>query len=108
MGLMPSGAGNPYTKLDARSVLGMFKSTGSKDLDVLHAQREKLLAQPKQLKLLAKLLIGIGAFFTVTVVLAIAGIPSILFGIWTWRFASKNLAAVEAGYAEYTATLTMP
>jgi hypothetical protein len=106
MGLMPSDGGNPFTKLDARSVLGTFKATGSRDPDILHAQREKLLTQPKHLKLLAVLCIGIGAFFTVTVVLAIAGIPSILFGIWMWRFATKNIAAVEAGFAEYTATLT--
>ena len=105
MGLMPSGQ-NPFSKLDSRSVVGMFKATGLRDPDVLHAQRQQLLAQPKQLKLLAVLLIGIGVFFTVTVVLAIAGIPSILFGIWMWRFSSKNIAAVEAGFAEYEATLT--
>jgi Family of unknown function (DUF5362) len=104
MGLMPSGQ-TPFAKLDARSVVGMFKATGARDPDVLHAQREKLLAQPKQLKLLAVLLIAIGVFFTVTVVLAIAGIPSILFGIWMWRFGTKNIAAVEAGFAEYAATL---
>lgn len=105
MGLMPSGGGNPFTKLDARSVVGIFKATGSRDPDVLHAQREQLLAQPKQLKLLAVFLIGIGAFMTVTVFLAIAGIPSVLFGVWVWRFGTKNVAAVEAGYAEYAATL---
>src|SRR5579862_1026045 len=105
MGLMPSQGGNPFTKLDARSVVGMFKATGARDPDVLHAERQRLLAQPKQLKLLAVLLMGIGAFFTVTVVLAIAGIPSILFGVWVWRFGTKNIAAVEAGYAEYAATL---
>ena len=106
MGLMPSGDGNPFTKLDARSILGIFKATGSRDPDVLHAQRQKLLAQPKNLKLLSYFLIGIGAFFTVTVVLAIAGIPSILFGIWLYRFAGKNIAAVEQGFADYAATLT--
>jgi len=105
MGLMPSGE-TPFRKLDTSSVIGMFKATGARDPDVLHAQREKLLAQPKQLKLLAVLLIGIGIFFTVTVVLAIAGIPSILFGIWMWRFSAKNIAAVEAGFAEYTSKLT--
>jgi hypothetical protein len=105
MGLMPSGE-TPFRKLDTQSVVGMFKATGARDADVLHAQREKLLAQPKSLKLLSFLLIGIGAFFTVTVVLAIAGIPSMLFGFWMWRFSTKNIAAVEAGYAEYMAKLT--
>ena len=102
MGLMPSGAANPFAKLDTQSVVGTFKATGSRDPDVLHAQKEQLLAQPKQLKLLAILCIVVGAFLTVTVVLAIAGIPSILFGIWLWRFGTKNVEAVEAGYAEYS------
>lgn len=105
MGLMPSEAGNPFTKLDARSVAGIFKATGARDPDVLHAQLQKLLAPPKQLKLLAMLLMGVGALLTVTVVLAIAGIPSILFGLWVWRFGAKNVAAVEAGYADYSASL---
>jgi len=34
---MPAGAGNPFTKLDAQSVIGALKSTGSKDADVLYA-----------------------------------------------------------------------
>ena len=105
MGLMPSGSGNPYTRLDAQSVVGMFKATGSRDPDMLHAQKEKLLAQPKQLKLLAVLLVAVGVFFTFTVVLAIAGIPSIIFGWWTWRFAQQNIAAIEAGFAEYSKAL---
>jgi hypothetical protein len=39
----------------------------------------------------------VGVIFTITVVLAIAGIPFALFGLWLWRFSSKNIAAVEAG-----------
>jgi hypothetical protein len=102
MGLMPSGAGNPFTRLDKQSVVGMFKATGSRDPDVLHAQKEKLLAQPKQLKLLAIICVVVGVFMTVTIVAAILGIPSILFGLWTWRFGQQNIAAIEAGFAEYT------
>ena len=101
---MPEGFGNPYTTLDKQTVIGTLKATGSNDPDILHAQKEKLLAPPKQLKWLAILLIVVGAFFTVTVVLAIAGIPAILFGWWTWRFGSKNIATIEAGYAEYLAS----
>jgi len=101
MGLMPEGAGNPYTRLDEQGVVGMFKATGARDPDVLHAQKAKLLSQPKQLKLLGIILIAVGAFLTVTVVLAIAGIPSVLFGVWTWRFGQKNVEAVEAGYNRY-------
>ena len=101
MGLMPEGSGNPFTKLDKQSVIGTLKATGSNDPDILHAQKEKLLAPAKHLKLLAIIMVVVGAFFTVTVVLAWIGIPFILFGWWTWRFGLKNIANVEAGYAEY-------
>ncbi len=52
------------------------------------------------------LLMGIGAFFTVTVILAIAGIPAVLFGIWMWFFSKKQVAAIEEGYAQYVASLS--
>ncbi len=104
MGLMPDG-GNPFTKLDKQSVIGTLKATGSQDPDVLHAQKAKLLAPAKNLKIGAIILIVVGVLFTVTVVLAIAGIPFALFGLWLWRFSSKNIEAVELGYAEYLGAL---
>src|SRR5258708_4770405 len=103
MGLMPAGARNPFTKLDKQSVIGALKATGSRDPDILHSQKNELLSPPKQLKLLGILLMVGGAFFTVTVVLAIAGIPLAIFGWWCWSFGKKNIAAIETGYAEYVA-----
>jgi hypothetical protein len=103
MGLMPDG-GNPFTKLDKQSVIGTLKATGSHDADILHAQKQKLLAPAKNLKILAIILVAGGALLTVTVILAIAGIPLALFGLWLWRFSSKNIAAVETGYTEYLAS----
>jgi len=100
MGLMPDG-GNPFTKLDKQTVIVTLKATGSQDADVLYAQKAKMLAPQKNLKLLSIILIVCGVLFTVTVVLAIAGIPFALFGIWMWRFSTKNMAAVESGYLEY-------
>jgi hypothetical protein len=99
---MPEGAGNPFTKLDKQSVIGTLKATGTRDPDILYAQKAKLLAPAKHLKLLAIIMAAVGAFFTITVVLAIAGIPLILFAWWTWRFSGKNIAAVETAFAEYT------
>lgn len=104
MGLMPDGAGNPFTKLDQQAVLGLFKATGSRDPDVIHAQKQKLLAGGKHLRLLGVICAVIGAFFTITVILAIVGIPSILFGWFCWWFGTRNNAAVEAGYAAYVGT----
>jgi hypothetical protein len=104
MGLMPSGSANPFTKMDTRSVIGALKATGSRDPDILHSQKNELLSSPKQLKLLGIILMVGGAFFTVTVILAIAGIPFMIFGWWCWNFGKKNIAAIETGYAEYVAS----
>jgi hypothetical protein len=68
-------------------------------------RRRKLLAPSKNLKILSVILIVAGVIFTVTVVLAIAGIPFAIFGVWMWRFSSKNIAAVELGYAEYVGAI---
>jgi hypothetical protein len=103
MGLTPSGE-NPFVKLDKQSVIGTLKATGSRDPDILHAQKQKLLAPNKNLKILSYILIGGGALLTLTFILAIAGIPLALFGLWMWRFSSRNMAAVEAGYSEYLAS----
>lgn len=105
MGLMPAGSGNPFTTLDEQGVVGMLKATGARDPDILHAEKEKMLAQPKQLKLLGMICMVIGAFFTVTVVLAIAGIPSVIFGWWTWRFGQRNITTIEAGFTRYAQSM---
>jgi len=104
MGLMPAGAGNPFTKLDKQSVIGTLKSCGSRDPDVLYAQKQQLLTPAKHLKLLSYLLVGGGALFTVTVILAIAGIPSMIFGWWVYSFSKKNIRTVEAAYTDFLAS----
>ena len=101
MGLMPAGTANPFIPVDRKSVVGTLKATGSRDPDVLHAQKQTLLAPYKQLKTLAKICIGIGALFTVTVFMAWFGIPLLLFAWWLWRFQARNSTAVEDGYADY-------
>ena len=50
------------------------------------------------------IMIVIGAFFTATFILAIAGIPGTLFGWWLRRFSSGNIEAIEGGYADYMAS----
>jgi hypothetical protein len=103
MGLTNEGQ-NPFTKIDKQSVIGTLKATGSRDPDILHAQKQKLLAPNKNLLILSYICIGGGILLSLTVILAIAGIPIALFGLWVWRFSSKNIAAVEAGYSEYLAS----
>jgi hypothetical protein len=101
MGLMPAGAGNPFTPVDKKSVVGTLKATGSRDPDVLHAQKQTLLAPYKHLKLLAQISFGVGALMTLTIFMAWFGIPVLLGAWWLWRFQARNSEAVEEGYTEY-------
>jgi hypothetical protein len=101
MGLMPAAGANPFTSIDRQTVLGTFKASGARDPDVLHAQKETLIAPYKNLKRLAMICIGVGALFTITIFMSWFGIPLLLFAWWLWRFQAKNTAAVEEGYADY-------
>jgi hypothetical protein len=105
MGLVPAGAANPFASVDRTTVIGTLKSTGSRDPDILHAQKETLLGPYRNLKKLAILSIVIGGLFTVTIFMAWFGIPVLLLAWWLWRFQAKNTAAVEEGYAEYVQSM---
>jgi hypothetical protein len=94
--------GNPFAKLEKRTVTGILKATGSRDPDVLHAEKAKLLSLPKIHKFMGIGLIGVGALMTLTIIGAVVGVPSVLAGWWLRRLAVRNLATIEAGYADYT------
>lgn len=101
MALAPTEMAGPFTKLDKQSVIGTLKSIGTRDPDVLYAQKQKLLAPSKNLKMTSYIIMGCGLLLTITIVAAFAGIPFGLFGLWIWRFSSKNIATVEAAFSEY-------
>ena len=101
MGLMPAGPHTQFTRLDKQSVIGSLKACGSRDPDVLFAQKQQLLTPAKHLKLLGYICLAGGAFFTLTVVLAIAGIPLMIFGWWLQRFGKSNIRTVDAAYEEF-------
>lgn len=96
---------NPFARLDKQSVIGTLKASGSRDPDVLHAQKAALLGPLKIPRIAGVICILSGAFLTLTLIGAFIGIPMILFGWWFWRRGGKNIAAVESGYTEYLATL---
>ena len=101
MGLMPQGTVNQFTKLDKQSVLGVLKACGSRDPDVLFAQKQQLVAPARHMKLLGYMCLGGGALFTVTVILAIAGIPLMIFGWWLQWFGKNNIRTVDTAYEEF-------
>ena len=96
------GAG-PFAKMDKQSVIGTLKAVGSRDPDVLHAQKQKLLAPSKNLKNVSLIVMICGGGLTITVFAAFVGIPALLFGIWIWRRSNRNIAEIEAAYSEYLA-----
>jgi hypothetical protein len=107
MGLMPAGASNPFSSVSQQAALGLFKASGSRDRDVLFAQKETMLAPYQNLKKLAIICYVIGGLFTIMVFMAWFGIP-VLIGAWLlWRFQAKQVANVEAAYSEYLATVNV-
>ena len=107
MGLMPASGHTQFTKLDKPSVIGALKSCNSRDPDVLYAQKQQLMTPARHLKILGYICLGVGALFTVTVILAIAGIPCMIFGWWVLRFGSRNIQTIEAAYSEFLASAHM-
>ena len=103
--MIPAANTNPFARVDKQSVIGTLKSSGSRDPDVLHAQKTSLMSPLKIPRIAGVVCIGSGAFLTITIIGAFIGIPMIFVGWWFWRRGGKNIAAVEEGYAEYLKTV---
>ena len=105
MGLMPAGASSPFSSISEQAALGILKASGSRDRDVLYAQKETMLAPYVNLKRLAVICFVCGGLFTAMIFMAWIGIP-VLIGAWLlWRFQAKQVANIEAAYSQYTAAL---
>jgi hypothetical protein len=104
MALTPIEGAGPFSKVDKQSVIGTLKSLGSRDPDVLHAQKQRLLAPSLNMKKISLFLMIGGGVLTITVFAAFAGIPLVLFGIWMWRSSSRNIATVETAFTEFMAS----
>jgi len=102
---MPAGASNPFSSVSQQAALGIFKATGSRDRDVVYAQKETMLSPYQNLRRLAILSFAIGGLFTIMVIMAWFGIP-VLIGAWLlWRFQAKQVANIEAAYAQYLSSI---
>ena len=93
-----------FGKMNRQRVIGFLKNAGTRDSDVLFLYKQKLIAPNKNLKFVGYALIAFGAVFTVTVILAIVGIPLMILGVWLWWFTRRNISVVEAAYSEYLAS----
>ena len=98
---------SPFLKLDKATVIGHLKSSGSRDPDVLHAQKSALLSAARFPKLAGVYIMVVGALMTVLIITAFIGLPLMGLGWWMRRRGVRNLEAVEAGYADYVSVASV-
>ena len=102
---MQVGVDGILPQLDRLAVIGALKATGSTDPDVLHARKDELLADTNKMRLLVVWGIGIGAVCSLTLVLAVVGIPLLVYSLRLRGRISQNTAIAETAIAEYLSTL---
>lgn len=102
MGIQNIEGFGTFRKMDKQSVTGFFKSAGTRDPDILLVKKQTLIAPNKNLKIAGIGLTALGILMTITIIMAILGIPLVLAGVWMWWFSTRNISVVEAVYSEYT------
>jgi hypothetical protein len=90
----------------AHEVVGVLKTTGSTDADVLFAAATEFGRPFRNQKLFGLAAIAMGAALALTVVLVVAGVPVAIAGVWFWHKGNRNTAVIESAYTSYMASLT--
>jgi hypothetical protein len=93
-----------YQKIDPRAVVGTLKSLGTRDPDVLYAEKLKMLAMPHHLTKVGMWLMITGGLLTILIITAFIGIPAIVGGWWMRRRGTHNAAAIEEGFRLFEAS----
>ncbi len=86
-------------------VRGALKATGSTDRDVLAAAIDQFAAPYRPLKWFGIWGMVTGALCCLLIILAIFGIPLIIFGVWAYRRAKRNAATIATEYEAYLGSL---
>jgi len=95
-----SGTGHPLAPLDRESAVAFLRAAGSQDPDVLRARRDQLVRTVRWPKAAGVALATLAVLTCLTRAGPAAGLAIALAGWWLWRRGARNVAAVEAGYAE--------
>jgi hypothetical protein len=98
------GRRNPFGAVDPFGVMAALKSAGSYDPDVLYATKQRMLAPYRDLRRLAILGILLGCAFIFLVAMIVPGVLALVSSLLLWRFQARQVANVEAGYAQYLAS----
>jgi hypothetical protein len=94
-----------FSLMTRQEVLGVLKSTGSTDTDVLTAAKAELIKPMKFLKFMGIWAYVTGALATALILMAIIGIPLLIFGWWVRRRANRNIETIEAAFTEYVQSI---
>ena len=73
-----------FSRVTRQQIIGQLKSTASTDPDVLFAAKEALIEPVKPLRLIGLWAYITGGLMTLTIFLAVLGVPLIIFG-WCVR-----------------------
>lgn len=101
--MLPAGW-NPFGPMQPAAVVAALRATGSFDPDVLHSTKTRLLAPYRNLRRLAIGGIMLGCTLIVLIAMPILGVLTFVGSGALWRFQARQVANVEAGYAEYLAS----
>ena len=98
--------------LDEQTVIGTLRARGSKDFDVLYAQKDSMLAGSRALRsygLVAMIVGGLiaGGLASLTLSLAVVGIPVALAGWWLRHKGNTNIQITEEAFNEYLESIGM-
>jgi hypothetical protein len=94
---------SPFLKLDKSEVIGYLKSAGSRDPDILHTAKTRLLTAARFPKGVGLYVMIMGGLCTLMILLAPIGIPLLVFGWWLRRRGARNVEMVELGFREFSA-----
>ena len=89
------------TDTTPQEVVLALRSTGASDEDVLYAAKTEFAQPFRRQKIWGLWLGAVGVLVSLTVFGALLGIPAAGVGIWLWRKGSRNLAVIDAAFAEY-------
>jgi hypothetical protein len=104
MAAMPPTGRNPFGPVEPAGVVAALTAAGSYDPDVLYAAKQRLLAPYRDLRRLSIAGIVLGCALIFLVALPVFGVLAFVGSAIVWRFQARQMANVEAGYAQYLAS----
>jgi hypothetical protein len=92
---------NVVLVIDKQQMIGTLRAAGTKDRDVLYARKQEMLTMSKGMRIMGFIWMACGLLVSLTIILAIMGLPMAGLGFLMWWRGSKNIKIAEATFKEY-------